>query len=160
VEGDLKLGRSMATVAGVGAGVVVNADGTVQRYFNLGPSWYYNNFNVTLRWLPSFTSGRPGASSGILSLSNGAAGTTVSTLTLLAGSEAPYGFATLATQIATGQRVLFAGIDVKHWVNPRGGYHVGIEIERLNDNASGALLYVRRGLNVGIFREIGRGPAP
>jgi YaiO family outer membrane protein len=160
VEGDIKLGRSMATVAGAGAGVVVNPDGTVQNYFNLGPTWYHNNFNATLRWLPSFSSGRLGASSGLLTLANGATGTTVTTLTLLAGSEPPYGIATIASEVATGERVLFAGIDVKHWVNARGGYHVGIEIERLNDNASGDLLYVRRAVNVGIFREIGPGAAP
>ncbi len=81
-------------------------------------------------------------------------------MTLLAGSEPPYGIISTTTLLESPQSVLFAGIDVKHWVNPKGGYHAGIEIERLNDRASGDLLYVRRALNVGIFRQIGRGPAP
>jgi YaiO family outer membrane protein len=160
LEGDMKFGRALATVVGVGAGVVVNADGTVQNYLNIGPTWYHNNMNVTLRWLPSFTSGRSGASSGLLTWANGAPGTTVTTLTLLGGNQPPYGIVSITTPSGAGQRVLFAGIDVKHWLNPKGGFHIGIELERLNDETTGNLLYVRRALNVGVFREIGPGPAP
>jgi YaiO family outer membrane protein len=160
LEGDLKFGPALATVIGAGAGTVVNPDGTVQNYLNIGPTWYHNNFNVTLRWLPSFSSGRAGASTGILTLANGAAGTTVSTLTLLGGSEPPYGVVSISAPFGIGERVLFAGLDVKHWVNPKGGYHVGIELEHLSDSTTGNLLYVRRALNVGVFREIGPGPAP
>jgi YaiO family outer membrane protein len=160
LEGDMKFGPALATVIGAGAGTVVNSDGTVQNYFNVGPTWYHNNMNVTLRWLPSFTSGRSGASSGLLTLANGAVGTTVTTLTLLGGSQPPYGVVSFTTTSGTGQRALFAGIDVKHWVNPEGGFHIGIELERLNDNATGNLLTVRRALNVGVFHEVGRGPAP
>lgn len=160
IEGDIKTGRSLATVWGAGAGVVVNPDGTVQRYVNAGPTWYHNNVNVTLRWLPTFTTGRTGSSSGLLTIQDGAAGETVGTLTLLGGNEPPYGVVSAATAFETGQRVLFGGLDVKHWVNPREGFHVGIELERLSDAASGNLLYVRRGLNVGVFRATGPGPAP
>lgn len=160
VEGDLKFGAALATVVGAGTGIIVNPDGTIQRYFSVGPTWYHNNMNVTLRWLPSFTSGRVGSSSGLLTWANGAAGKTVSTLTLLGGNEPPYGVVSAATSIETGERVLFAGFDVKHWIDPKEGFDIGIELERLNDSASGNLLYVRRGINVGVFREIGRGPAP
>jgi YaiO family outer membrane protein len=160
LEGDLKFGPALATVIGVGAGSVVNPDGTVQNYLNVGPTWYYKNMNVTLRWLPSFTSGRAGASTGILTLANGATGTTVGTLTLLGGSEPPYGVVSISAPFGIGQRALFAGFDVKHWVNPKEGYHVGIEFEHLSDGTTGNLLYVRRALNVGVFREVGPGPAP
>ena len=160
LEGDLKFGPALAIVIGAGAGTVVNPDGTVQNYLNVGPSWYYKNMNLTLRWLPSFTRGRAGASTGILTLANGAAGATVSTLTLLGGSEPPYGVVSISSPFGIGQRVLFAGFDVKHWVNPKEGYHVGIEIEHLSDSTTGNLLYVRRAINIGVFREIGSGPAP
>ncbi|MGA2396430.1 MAG: YaiO family outer membrane beta-barrel protein [Candidatus Lustribacter sp.] len=160
LEGDMKFGPALATVIGLGAGTVVNPDGTVQNYLNVGPTWYHNNFNATLRWLPSFTSGRAGASTGILTLADGAAGVTVSTLTLLGGSNPPYGLVSPSSPFGIGERVLFAGFDVKHWINPRGGYHVGIEFEHLNDSTTGNLLYVRRAVNVGIFQEIGPGPAP
>jgi YaiO family outer membrane protein len=160
LEGDVKFGHALAWVFGGGGGIVVNPDGTIQRYLNAGPTWYGNNINVTVRWLPSFTSGRIGTSSALLTLAAGPVGKTVGTLTLLAGSEPPYGIISTTTLLESPQSVLFAGIDVKHWVNPKGGYHAGIEIERLNDRASGDLLYVRRALNVGIFRQIGRGPAP
>jgi hypothetical protein len=66
----------------------------------------------------------------------------------------------ISAPFGIGERVLFAGLDVKHWVNPKGGYHVGIELEHLSDSTTGNLLYVRRALNVGVFREIGPGPAP
>jgi YaiO family outer membrane protein len=160
IEGDAKFGPNLNTVFGAGAGVVVNPDGTVQRYLNFGPSWYGNNINVTLRWLPSFTSGRSGASSSLLAVEAGVTGKTVSTLTLLAGNEPPYGIVSSTTAFARGQRVVFAGIDVKHWTGVKGGFHGGVEIERLNDRTSGELLYVRRTLNVGIFRQIGSGPTP
>jgi len=155
VEGDQKFGQSLATVMGFGGGVVVNPDGTIQRYLNFGPTWYHNNMNVTLRWLPSFTTGRTGTSTGILTLANGAEGTTVTTLTLLGGNQPPNGVVVTTTipgQI--GQRVLLAGIDVKHWLNRKGGYDVGIELERLTDSTSGNLIYLRRGLDIGIFRVI------
>lgn len=84
----------------------------------------------------------------------------VSTLTLLGGSEPPYGVVSISSPFGIGERTLFAGIDVKHWVNPKGGYHVGIEFEHLSDSTTGNVLYVRRALNVGVFREIGSGPAP
>lgn len=160
VEGDGKFGRSLAFVFGAGGGVVVNPDGTVQRYLNVGPTWYVGNTNVTLRWLPSFTNGRSGSSSGLLTVASGIAGKTVVTLTLLGGTEPPYGIVSTTTVVGIGQRVLFTGLDVKHWVNPKGGYHVGIELERLNDNTSGNLLYVRRGIIAGVFRQVGPGPAP
>ncbi len=156
VEGDAKFGSLLATVFGVGLGVTVNPDGTIQRYVNVGPSWYHKNMNVTFRWLPSFTNGRMGASSGLLTLANGAEGTTVATLTLLGGNEPPNG--AVVTEIASGvgQRVLFGGITVKHWTNPKAGYTVGLEYERLTDSTTGNMLYLRRGLNLGIFRIIGR----
>jgi hypothetical protein len=84
----------------------------------------------------------------------------VTTLNLLAGSQPPYGIVSITTPSGAGQRALFGSVDVKHWVNPKGGYHIGIELERLNDNTTGELLYVRRAINVGVFREIGPGPAP
>lgn len=159
VEGDVKLGRAMTTVLGIGGGIVVNPDGTTARYLDAGPTWYGKDVNLTLRWLPSFTSGRSGASSGLLALAVGAAGKSVATLTLLAGSEPPYGIISTTTISASGQRVLFAGIDFKHWLDAKGGIHAGIELERLDDRTTGGLLYVRRALNVGIFRQIGPGPA-
>ena len=160
IEGDMKFGAALQTVFGAGAGTVVNADGTVQNYLNIGPTWYHNDMNITLRWLPSFTTGRSGASTGILTWADGAAGKTVSTLTLLGGSTPPYGVVSYQTPYAVGQRVLFAGIDVKHWVNPKGGFHVGLEFEHLTDATTGNLLYIRRAIVLGIFRQIGPGPAP
>ncbi|HEV8020891.1 MAG TPA: YaiO family outer membrane beta-barrel protein [Candidatus Lustribacter sp.] len=160
LEGDMKFGAALQTVIGLGAGTVLNPDGTVQNYLNVGPTWYHNNFNVTLRWLPSFTAGRSGASTGIVTLADGEAGKTVSTLTLLGGSSPPYGIVTLQAPSAIGQRVLFAGIDVKHWVNPKGGFHVGFEYQHLTDATTGNVLYVQRTVVLGVFRQIGPGPAP
>ena len=160
LEGDMKFGAALQTVFGLGAGTVLNADGTVQNYLNLGPTWYHNDMNLTLRWLPSFTTGRSGASTGILTFADGAAGKTVSTLTLLGGNTPPYGLISFQTPNEIGQRVLYAGIDVKHWLSPKGGFHVGLEFEHVNDATTGNLLYVRRGIIFGVFRQIGPGPAP
>jgi len=160
LEGDLKFGRDLATVVGLGVGTALNPDGTVQTYINVGPTWYHNNMNVTLRWLPSWTYGRSGTSTGILTWENGAVGTTVTTLTLLGGGLPPYGVVSVITPYTPGQSVMFAGIDVKHWVNPKGGLHLGVDVERLNDSATGGLIYDRVAINLGIFRQIGPGPAP
>jgi YaiO family outer membrane protein len=161
VEGDLKLGKSMTTVAGLGAGVVVNPDRTINRYLNFGPTYYHNNMNASLRILPSFTTGRMGATTAIGTYANGEVGKTVMTITAIAGSEPPYGFiAASSLASSTGQRVVYGGIDFKHWTSPKGGFHIGIEAERLNDRISGTTLYAGRGINVGIFRQVGPGPAP
>jgi len=53
---------------------VVNPNGLVQRYVNLGPTFYWNNFNVTLRYLQTFTSGRVGAGTGIATIQSGQTG--------------------------------------------------------------------------------------
>jgi YaiO family outer membrane protein len=155
LEGDVKFGQLGATVMGFGAGTVVNPNGVVQNYLNLGPSWYHNNFNVTLRWLPSFTSGRMGTSTGILTAANGAEGVTITTLTLLAGDAPPNGVFTTTLPNQIGQRALMAGIDVKHWLSRKGGYDVGVSIGRLTDSTSGNMIYIRRALSLGIFREVG-----
>jgi YaiO family outer membrane protein len=155
LEGDWKFGPQLATVMGFGAGTVVNPNGVVQNYLNMGPSWYHNNFNITLRWLPSFTSGRMGTSTGILTAANGAEGNTITTLTLLAGNQPPNGVFTTTLPNQIGQRALLAGIDVKHWLSRKGGYDVGVSIGRLTDSTSGNMIYIRRALSVGIFREVG-----
>jgi YaiO family outer membrane protein len=156
LEGDAKFGPLLALVVGAGAGVTVNPDGTIQRYFNVGPTWYHGNMNVTLRWLPSFTNGRMGASSVLLTLANGAEGKTVTTLTLLGGNQPPNGIVVAEVAAGLGQRVLLGGISVKHWLSPKSGYTVGLELERLTNSTTGNEIYLRRGLDVGIFRVIGR----
>jgi len=155
LEGDAKLGTLGATVMGFGAGTVVNPNGVVQNYLNMGPSWYHNNMNVTLRWLPSFTTGRMGTSTALFTIANGAEGVSVTTLTLLAGNQPPNGFVVVALPNQIGQRALLGSLDFKHWLNRKGGYDVGIELERLTNSASGNMIYVRRALSVGVFREVG-----
>jgi YaiO family outer membrane protein len=155
LEGDVKTGRDLTTVLGGGLGVVVNPDGLIQRYINVGPTFYAPGFNVTLRYLQTFTTGRTGTGTGILTIQRGESGKTVSTLTLLAGDQPPNGIAEPDESAAFGQRTVLAGFEVKHWLSPKGGFLAGVQIERLNDRMSGNLLYVRRGLTLGIFRNIG-----
>jgi YaiO family outer membrane protein len=155
VEGDQKFGRSLSTVFGGGVGVVVNPDGVDQRYVNFGPSLYYKNFNVTLRYLQTFTTGRTGTGTGIATFQAGQTGKTIGSLTLLAGDQPPNGLVTPAQTINFGQRAIFAGIGVKHWTSPSGGIVAGFQLERLNDRLSGDLIYLQRGFTIGIFRNIG-----
>jgi YaiO family outer membrane protein len=155
VEGDRKFGAALNTVAGAGFGVVVNPNGVVQRYVNVGPSYYGSGFNVTLRYLQTFTTGRTGAGTAIATIQTGQTGKTISTVTLLTGNQPPNGIAEPAQPALFGQRATFAGVGIKHWTGPGGGWTAGIELERLNDRAGGTALYARRGLNLGIFRNIG-----
>ena len=113
---------STTTVLGGGIGVVVNPDGPVQRYINVGPTFYANNFNITLRYLQTFTTGRTAAGTALMTVQSGQTGKTVSTLTLLAGDQPPNGIAE-ASQIAVfGQRTVLAGFSVKHWTDPRAAF--------------------------------------
>ena len=155
VEGDAKVGRNLTTVLGGGIGVVVNPNGPVQRYINVGPTFYATNFNVTLRYIQTLTTGRTGAGTGLLTIQSGQTGKTISTLTLLAGDQPPNGVAEPSQAAAFGQRTVLAGLEVKHWTDRNGGILAGVQIERLNDRMSGDLLYVRRGLTLGIFRNLG-----
>lgn len=155
VEGDEKVGRNLTTVLGGGVGVVVNPNGPVQRYVNVGPTFYWNNFNVTLRYLQTFTSGRVGTGTGIATIQSGQTGKTISTLTLLAGDQPPNGIAEASQPVAFGQRSVLAGFEVKHWIGTKGGILAGVQVERLNDRMTGTMLYARRGITLGIFRNIG-----
>jgi YaiO family outer membrane protein len=155
VEGDQKLGRSLTTVIGGGVGVVVDPSGVIQRYINVGPTYYAPSYNVTLRYLQTFTTGRTGTGTGILTIEAGYSGKTISTLTLLAGDQPPNGIASQETAIGFGQRTVLAGIQVKHWTSPKGGFLAGVEVERLNDRMTGAGLYARRGFTIGVFRYLG-----
>jgi YaiO family outer membrane protein len=154
-EGDRKFGHALDTVMGAGLGVVVNPNGVVQRYINVGPSFYAANFNVTLRYLQTFTTGRVGTGTAIATIQAGQTGKTISTLTLLGGDQPPNGVVAPAQTAAFGQRAVLASFGIKHWTGPNGGYTLGIEVERLNDRASGNTLYARRGLDIGVFRNIG-----
>jgi YaiO family outer membrane protein len=154
-EGDEKFGHELNTVMGAGAGIVVNPNGVVQRYVNVGPAFYASGFNVTLRYLQTFTGGRTGTGTGIATIAAGQTGKTISTLTLLAGDQPPNGVVTASQTAAFGQRAAFAGLGVKHWTSARGGWTAGLEIERLNDRLSGTTLYARRGIDIGLFRNIG-----
>jgi YaiO family outer membrane protein len=155
VEGDEKVGRNLTTVLGGGVGVVVNPNGLVQRYINVGPTFYATNFNVTLRYLQTFTTGRVGTGTGILTVQGGQTGKTISTLTLLAGDQPPNGIAEPAQPIEFGQRTVLAGFGVKHWIGSKGGILAGVSVERLNDRMTGMGIYARRGITLGIFRNIG-----
>jgi YaiO family outer membrane protein len=155
VEGDEKVGRNLTTVLGGGVGVVVNPNGLIQRYINVGPTFYANNFNVTLRYLQTFTTGRVGTGTVLATIQSGQTGKTISTLTLLAGDQPPNGIAEPAQAAAFGQRTVLAGFEVKHWIGPNGGVLAGVQVERLNDRISGNVLYARRGITLGIFRNIG-----
>ncbi len=156
IEGDEKFGHDLATVFGGGLGIVVNPNHVVQRYINLGPTFYAAHFNVTVRYLQTFTAGRTATGTAIATMQAGDTGKTISTLTLLAGDQPPNGIVAPAQTAAFGQRALFAGFGVKHWVSPRGGWTAGLELERLNDRLSGGTLYDRRGIDIGIFRVIGQ----
>jgi len=145
VEGDGKLGRERKLVIGGGFGSVVNPNQVVQRYVNVGPAFYGTGFKT----------GRTGTGTGIAVIQAGHSGKTISTLTLLAGDQPPNGIVAPAQSAAFGQRALFAGFGVKHWTSAVGGFVARFEFERLNDRATGDSLYARRGLHIGIFREIG-----
>jgi len=155
LEGDRKFGPQLDTVMGAGMGVVVNPNGIVQRYLNVGPSFYASGFNVTVRYLQTFTSGRTGTGTAIGTLQAGRTGKTLATLTLLAGDQPPNGFVEPTQSALFGQRALFAGLAVKHWTSGAGGWLAGLEFERLTDRASGNPLYARHALTLGIFRNIG-----
>jgi YaiO family outer membrane protein len=110
VEGDQKLGRVLTTVIGGGVGVVVNPNGVIQRYINVGPTLYTPSFNITLRYLQTFTTGRTASGTGIMTFQTGQTGKTIGTLTLLAGSQPPNDIAAQAQTIELGQRDVSAGI--------------------------------------------------
>jgi YaiO family outer membrane protein len=155
VEGDEKVGRNLTTVLGGGLGVVVNPNGVVQRYLNVGPTFYANNFNVTLRYLQTFTTSRTGAGTGILTFQAGQTGKTIATLTLLAGDEPPNGLAVPSQPAVFGERAVSVGLEVKHWIGLKGGILAGVGVARLNDQMSGNTIYAQRGVTLGIFRNIG-----
>ena len=51
---------------------------------------------------------------------------------------------------------VFASYGYQNWTSPLGGYKLGVQFERLTDLDNDSLLYLQRGVTVGIFREVGR----
>jgi YaiO family outer membrane protein len=155
IEGDRKFGPSLNTVFGAGVGVVVNPNGLVQRYINFGPTYYGYKFNVGVRYIQTFTTGRTGAGTGIFTFQAGETGKTIGTFEVVAGDQPPNGFASASAVAEIGQRVIQASLSVKKWIGKNGGILAGVDVERLNDRLSGDGLYARRGISLGVFRNIG-----
>jgi len=156
LEGDYKLGQDLRWVVAAGAGVIANPNGTVQRYVSYGPTYYGNNYNVTVRLLPTSTSGYPTTITTLATIQTGSQGHAKSTLTVLDGNQAPSTLIDVFAPPAAGAHAVYASYLYQKWLSPRGGYKVGLQFERLSDLSDSGLIYLERGITIGAFGEVGR----
>jgi YaiO family outer membrane protein len=156
LEGDYKLGGGLRWVVATGVGVISNPNGTVQRYVNYGPTYYGNNYNVTVRLLPTSQAGYPTTITTLATVQAGSQGHAKSTLTVLDGNQAPSTLIDVFAPPAAGAHAVYASYLYQQWLSPRGGFKIGVQYERLSDLTDSSLIYLERGVTVGVFSEVGR----
>jgi len=156
LEGDYKLGPSLRWVIGAGAGVIANPNGTVQRYVDYGPTYYGNDYNVSVRLLPTSTSGYPTTITTLATIQAGSQGRARSTLTVLDGNQAPSTLIDVFAPPAAGAHAFVANYLYQKWLTARGGIKVGVQFERLTGLTDSSVIYLERGITLGAFSEVGR----
>jgi hypothetical protein len=50
---------------------------------------------------------------------------------------------------------VYASYLYQKWLSSRGGVKVGLQFERLSDLTDSSLIYLERGVTVGVFGEVG-----
>jgi len=156
LEGDYKLGGGLRWVAAAGVGVISNPNGTVQRYVNYGPTYYGNNYNATVRLLPTSQAGYPTTITTLATVQAGRQGQAKSTLIFLDGNQAPSTLIDVFAPPAAGAHAVYVSYLYQKWLSDRGGIKIGVQFERLSDLTDSSLIYLERGITVGVFSEVGR----
>ncbi|MGH7727285.1 MAG: hypothetical protein ACREM2_00625 [Vulcanimicrobiaceae bacterium] len=149
LEGDEKLGSRKQYALGAGAGIIDNADGVIQRYLSLGPSYYWPTGNALFRWVPSWTQGVEGDGAITFSALHGRNGQATQSIELITGAQPP--FLNSATIVLPGARTVQVTLDLHQWVAPLFGVELGAEYQHLYNRTGGATIYVRRAFTLGLF---------
>ncbi|MHB8231138.1 MAG: YaiO family outer membrane beta-barrel protein [Vulcanimicrobiaceae bacterium] len=156
LEGDMSVAPRFAV--GAGGGMYHYANGLMQRYLSVGPTYYFPHGTATVRYLPIWTQGQVAASAILANVSVGDPGRTVTSLTVQSGVQPVFvvNDPTIASRFA--DRGVTVDLAIKHWMNPRLGFDVGLDYGTESDRNSGAVVYRRRGVTLGIFAGMGHAP--
>lgn len=141
-----------------GYGALETAYGLAQRYVNVGPELYFPDGSVTVRYIPLWTQGQSAASSFEGNLSLGHEGFTLTTLTLQSGVVPAYEAINPAIAAQLQQRIEAANLSVKHWIDARFGFDIGVDAGHASDRFTGASLYSSFGATLGAFVGVGHSP--
>jgi hypothetical protein len=146
---------STGLVLAEGYGALETPTGLSQTYVNVGPQLYFPHGSVTVRFIPLWTQGQAGASSIEGSLQLGDEGKTLTTLTLQNGIVPAYAPTNPLISDTVQDRVFAADLSVKHWIQPRLGFELGVNLSHATDRFSGANVYNSTGATVGVFVGVG-----
>ncbi len=149
-EVDLQVLRSSPLLIGAGADVTSSADGTVQRYFSIGPTYYFNGGDVTLRYLPTASSNNANGASGLFALQLGAESIRSTVLTVQYGNSPPFLARGGALALGTGERAVNVDLTFKRPLRRNLGLIYGLDFAHVVDAASGDAVYIRRGVSLGL----------
>lgn len=153
LEADPTLVPNLVIAEGYGA--LETPIGLAQRYVNVGPEFYFPHGSVTVRYIPLWTQGQVGASSFEGDLSLGDEGSTLTTLTLQSGVVPAYAATNPAVAAQFQNRVLAANLSVKHWIDSRFGFELGVDAGDASDRFTGKSVYNSLGATLGVFVGVG-----
>lgn len=155
-EMDLKVLRSTPLVFGLGGDVTSSSDGVVERYLSVGPTYYFNGGDVTLRYMPTSVSNGTASSSGEFSLELGPNSRRSMLLLVQYGNSPPFLAQNGIIVAGVSQRAVDVDLVLKNRI--RGNLRIlcGFDFTHVVDAANGNPMYTRRGLSLGVERFVDR----
>jgi hypothetical protein len=151
-EADFKISRSLPLVFGFGGDVTSSANGVVERYLSVGPTFYFKNGDTTLRFMPTSIAGSSPAPSGEFSFELGPNSPRGMLLTAQYGGAPPFLVQEGALATGGGQRAVDINLSLRNRIRGNVGIVCGFDYTHVADARSGNLIYTRRGFTIGAVR--------
>lgn len=155
LETDFRTLASRRLVIGIGGGDTHIDDGSSERYLSIGPTYYWPDVDASLRFIPTDGPKQRNSTTLLAAVTAGELGRATTTFIAQSGVEVPLAEEAPLPSLPGVDTTTFQ-IDYKRWLSERGGFTAGIGIAHLTDANPSSLIYVQRGVTLGIFEDFGQ----
>jgi YaiO family outer membrane protein len=155
LEADFRTLASRRLEIGVGAGDTHITDGSSEHYLSVGPTYYWPDVEASLRFIPTDGPKRRNSTTLLAAVTAGQLGRATTTIIAQSGVENPIVAQGLLPSLPGVDTTMFQ-VDYKRWMSTRGGFTAGVGIARLTDVNPFSLIYVQRGVTLGLFEDFGQ----
>ncbi|HXW76853.1 MAG TPA: hypothetical protein VEJ20_05515, partial [Candidatus Eremiobacteraceae bacterium] len=124
-------------------------------YLSVGPTYYWPGVDASLRLIPTYGPRQRKSVALLAAVTAGELGKATTTMVVQSGVENPVLGENLLP-ILPGVNSFEFQVDYKRWVSSRAGFTAGLGIAHLTDVNPSSLIYVQRGINLGIFEDFGQ----
>jgi YaiO family outer membrane protein len=155
LESDFRMLASRRLLLGLGGGETHISGNRSDQYLSIGPTYYWPGVDASLRFIPTYGPRQRTSTALLAAVTAGELGRATTTMVVQSGVENPVvGEGLLPT--LPGVNSFDFQLDYKRWISARGGLSAGLGIAHLTDVNPSALVYVQRGVNLGIFEDFGQ----